>query len=93
MFVNGSFQSLKRLYYKLFFCVLCGKCKDIYDDRPTRFDLNSLRCTDVDYAGYYEELNITASVHVVEHDLLERFQKVFLKVERHKLLSYQKFIG
>jgi hypothetical protein len=55
--------------------------------------LNRLRCTDIYYTSNDEELDVSACVHVVEHNLLERLQKVFLEIKGHEFFSSQELIG
>jgi hypothetical protein len=70
---------------KLLLSVLGGKCKNVDDYGPTRFDVYRFGSANVCNARYNEKLNIPSGVHIIKHDLFKRLKEVFLKVEGHKL--------
>jgi len=71
---------------------LRGKSKNIDDYGPPRLDLNCLSCAYIDNTSNDKELNVASGVYIIKHDLFERFEKVFLEVERHKLFTFQKLV-
>jgi len=92
MFCNCKFECSKCLNYKHFFCVLSGKCENLYDDFPSRLDLACVLLAYICDAHYDVLFYVRSSVQIVEHYLFERLQKFFLKTERHKFFTNKEFI-
>jgi hypothetical protein len=72
---------------------LGSQCEDVDDDVPARLNAYGLTHTDVGDAGDDKVLDGGARMHIIKHNLLEWFEKVLLKVERHEVFLQQKFIG
>ena len=85
-------QCLERLLDKLLLCVLSRKSKNVDDDFPARLDERRLRFADARDARHYELLDLTARVHVVQHNLLKRPQKGRLESKGLELVTHQKFV-
>jgi len=73
--------------------VLSSKRKNIYDDVPARLYTNGFAHTDIGDASHDKVLDGGARMHIIKHNLLEWFEKVLLKVERHEVFFQQEFIS
>lgn len=90
---HGLLQGFERLLNKLLLCVLCRKREDVDDDSPAWLNVGGLSDADPSDTLDNEIFNLSPSVHVLDHDLLEWAQKVLLETERLEVFNHEELIS
>jgi hypothetical protein len=81
MFRDCRAESIETLHYEVLFLVLGSEGKNVYDDRPPRFDELGFRTTNISYTHNDVIFYVISCVQIVQHDGFEGLQKFFLEVE------------
>lgn len=67
--------------------------EDVDDDGPAWLDAYGFGHADIGDASDDKVFDRGSGVHVIQHNLLKWFEKVFLEVEWHEFLLHQEFIS
>ena len=88
----GDLERIETLLDKHLFAILSSQGEDVDDNTPARLDVGSLSAADVRDAHDDILFDISSRRQIVQHNLLERHQEVFLEVEACELVLDQELV-